>query len=1119
MAQVGIQERGAHATVASGVQPTFLLDDSQQAVLDLPIDACAIVTGAPGSGKTATAIELIADRVARHGLAPDEVLMLAPSRAAATRLRGDIATRIERATNGPLARTLTSVAFEIVRYAAHSADSEPPVLLTGGEQDQLVREMLEGHRFDGTGPAWPEHLNPTVRALRGFRSELRELLMRATEYGVTPQRLERLGVELELPEWIAAAQFATEYYDVVAAAKSAAVDSAELLAFAAAAAERGELPPRIAGVRLLVVDDLQEATESGLRLIHALQHAGCTVVAFADPDVASGAFRGASGGSVAALRARLPQPIERSLEVAHRHGPVLRDLVSRITARIGTAAVTPDRRRARPGRDDDLDEAVVVVHEPSGARELAAIARRLREHHLLHDVPLARMAVVVRSGAQVPGYARGLALAEVSTRTTAAAEALRDATAARALLTLVDVAIGRADLTADAASELLLGPFGGFDRLGLRRLRLALRAEEIAGGGNRQADELLVEALAEPGRLVTIDDRVGRSAARLARVLASVRQQHEAGATVEELIWLVWERCGFAEAWRAEALGSGVTAAEASRRLDAVLAVFTAARRFVERRPGHAVEEFLAGVLDAEVPEDTLAPQQSADSVLVTTPAGVLGAEFDVVVIAGLHEGVWPNLKVRGTLLQPDRLAAALETGGGADGGANTSTVPADARRQVLHDELRLLALATSRARRQVVLTAVVNDDSAASVFFSLLPELGIVRSPGRDGSTPLSLRGMTGALRRTLTAPRSSSMQRQAAAAALARLAAEGVPGAAPEQWQGLLPISTDAPLFDGDEHVAVSPSRIDAIRESSLDWFIDTIAGSEPGLAMAVGTIVHWAMENVGDAVEPEALWQLVEARIDELSFEAPWVADTERARMRTLITGLSEYLADGIRDGVRVVGQETGFQLDLGRARLRGNVDRVELHADGRVEIADLKTGRPITNQQQIQVHSQLQAYQLAYREGHFDALIGTAEHQSGGAKLVFVRQGLRGKAYQERVQTPLDDDAIAQFRELVADVLELMTSNSFSGPVTVARRGRAVPFRSQLHRVDAVTSDRATVDGADDASEQPPVTGADVDSAMLGLADPVLDPATPDEFDPRYGADAHPAHSGDDDRSIA
>lgn len=1117
MTESGIRERGAHAVAASNAPPAVRLDDSQQAVLELPVDACAIVTGAPGSGKTATAIELIADRVARHGLAPDEVLMLAPSRPAATRLRGDIATRLDRATNGPLARTLTSVAFEVVRHSAHAADSEPPVLLTGGEQDQLIREMLEGHRLDGTGPSWPEHLNPAVRALRGFRSELRELLMRATEYGVTPQRLERLGVELELPEWVAAARFATEYYDVVAAAKATAVDSAELLAFAAAAAERGQLPPRIASVRLLVVDDLQEATESALRLIHALQRSGCTVVAFADPDVASGAFRGASGGAVAALRGRLPQPIELSLDVAHRHGPVLRDLVSRITSRIGTAAVTSERRRARPGRDDDLDEAVAIVHEPSGARELAAIARRLREHHLLHHVPLARMAVVVRSGAQVPGYARGLALAEVPTRTTAAAEALRDATAARALLMLVDVAIGRSDLTADAVSELLLGPFGGFDRLALRRLRLALRAEEIAGGGSRQADELLVEAMAAPGRLVTIDDRVGRAAARLARVLAAVRQQHESGATVEELIWLVWERCGLADSWRAEALGSGVTAAEASRRLDAVLAVFTAARRFVERRPGHAVEEFLAGVLDAEVPEDTLAPQQRADSVLVTTPAGVLGAEFDVVVVAGLHEGVWPNQKIRGTLLQPDRLSAVLESGPTGGVGVDARTVPADARRQVLHDELRLFALAASRARRQVVLSAVVNDDSAASVFFSLPPELGTVHSAGREEGMPLSLRGMTGALRRTLTAPRSSAMQRHAAAASLARLAAEGVPGAAPGEWQGLLALSTDAPLFDGDEHVAVSPSRIDAIQESPLDWFIDTVAGSEPGLAMAVGTIMHWAMENVGDSVEPEALWELVEARIDELSFEAPWVAETERGRMRTLITGLAEYLADGIRDGVRVVGQESGFQVDLGRAQLRGTVDRVELHADGRVEIADLKTGRPITNQQQIQGHSQLRAYQLAYRDGLFDDLIGVAEHRSGGAKLVFVRQGLRGKAYQERVQTPLDDNAIAEFRELVADVLELMTANSFAGPATVPRRGRAAPFRSQLHRVDAVTSDGGTVDEADGASDQRATRS--VEDAALGMPDPVLDRVAAEGIDSRYGADAHPAHNGDDDRSIA
>ncbi len=139
---------------------------------------------------------------------------------------------------------------------------------------------------------------------------------------------------------------------------------------------------------------------------------------------------------------------------------------------------------------------------------------------------------------------------------------LRDDTAARALLTIVDVAIGRTPLTAELAAEILTGPFGGLDALTLRRLRLALRAEELAGGGTRPTGELLVEALAQPGRLVTIDSRPARTASRLADTLQKLR---DSDGSIEDLLWIAWDRSGLATPWREQALGSGVTAVEAKR--------------------------------------------------------------------------------------------------------------------------------------------------------------------------------------------------------------------------------------------------------------------------------------------------------------------------------------------------------------------------------------------------------------------------------------------------------------------------------------------------------------------------------------------------------------------------
>ncbi|MFZ2963657.1 MAG: UvrD-helicase domain-containing protein, partial [Rhodoglobus sp.] len=302
------------------------LDPSQRAVIDLADAASAAVLGAPGTGKTTTLIELVADRVLERGWGTDQVLALTTARTTATRLRDAIALRLARPTSGPMARTVNSLAFELARDAAREAGAPPPRLITGGEQDADIADLLEGHLEDGTGPAWPEELGPEVRALGRFRSELRELMMRAVEYDVSPERLASLGRELGHPEWVAAAGFIAEYLRVRALSGSAQLDGAELARFAVAAIGAPEAPERIARLRLVVVDDLQEATESTIAVLRALAARGVAVVAFGDPDVATNSFRGGEPDALGRLAAvlGLPQATTLTLSTAHRHGPELR---------------------------------------------------------------------------------------------------------------------------------------------------------------------------------------------------------------------------------------------------------------------------------------------------------------------------------------------------------------------------------------------------------------------------------------------------------------------------------------------------------------------------------------------------------------------------------------------------------------------------------------------------------------------------------------------------------------------------------------------------------------------------------------------------------------------------
>ncbi|MBD8660128.1 ATP-dependent helicase [Frigoribacterium sp. CFBP 8754] len=1034
------------------------LDASQRAVLELADGASAAVIGAPGSGKTTTLVEFVVDRLQRRGWAPGSVLALSPTRTTATRLRDVLAARVEVPTPGPLARTVASLAFDVVGHSARLAGQVPPTLLTGGDQDSIVRAVLEGHLADGGGPAWPDELGPRVRALRGFRTELREVLMRTTEQGLSGDDLRLLGDRLDRPAWRAVADFADEYHAVVDGLAGRRLDSAELVDFAVAALDRGETAPAVDGLRVVLVDDAQEATRSTVALLRALVRRGVAVVALGDPDLATTAFRGGSPDVLGRLAPRLGLDQVETLWLTrvHRHDDALREFVGRVTARIGTAAA--GRQHAADAAGPTADEGpwrdvppVVTVQADSPAHEVSGVARLLREHHLLRGVPWARMMVVVRSGGQVTSVARSLQLAEVPTRTPVAGRAVRDEHGARHLLLAASVAVGRDPLTADVAADLLLGPLGGFDPLSLRRLRLALRAEELAGGGTRSADALLAEALGAPGRFVTIDSRPAARAGRVAASLDAARRAADEGASIEEVLWGLWERSGLATEWSTRSAGRGIVAAEADRHLDGVVALFTAAKRYVERTPEAPAVGFLDALLDAEVPEDTLSPQASADSVLVCTPASAVGVEVDVVVAARVQEGVWPNLRVRGALLGPDELVDAAERlrAGELDGPAPAA--PTDARAGVLSDELRMFALTVSRARRQVVVSWTADDAEGPSVFSRLLP----ADVPRASGGHPLSLRGLVGHLRHALvTTPRG--VRGDTAARGLAQLAEAGVAGAHPGQWYGLAEPTTTAPLVDlavPETHVPVSPSQLGSFEECPLHWFVDRFGGSAPSAAMGLGTVLHDVMEHA-TATDVESLWAAVEERWGELEFESPWIAEAEKRRARQMTESLSSYLRDFEASGAELLAAESSFTLDIGPARLRGAIDRVERTAQGAAVIVDLKTGRAVpTSPRAVAEHPQLGSYQVALADGAIEEVPeGTAP---GGAKLVIVSSGVRGKLYREPAQAPFDAETLQGFRDRVTDAAEGM-----AGRVFVARLDEHCEGRNggtcRIHVVGEVSS---------------------------------------------------------------
>ncbi|MET0304416.1 MAG: ATP-dependent DNA helicase [Microbacteriaceae bacterium] len=1022
------------------------LDEFQRRVVELPAGASGVVAGVPGSGKTTALVARVAALVA-EGVDPDAVLVLTPSRQSATALRDRLALAIGRATSGPLARSVASFAFQLVRASAVAAGAEPPQLLTGGDEDQLIHDLLDGDAEDeaqGTS-RWPDWLPADTRATTGFRTEVRTFLAECTTLGIDPARLDALAARHDQPAWASLASFFREYLAVRADMRGAHRDAAGLVREAV-----GILRSAPAGweaidrLGVILVDDAQELTLGGVELLEAAHERGIAVLGFGDPDVGSGAFRGATPENFARLAASLGAV--SALGAAQRGTPWQAELVRRVTERIGAVGVV-SHRSAGVGAEPDASVRALTLR--SSAEEFDAIARLLRERHVHDGVPWGSCAVIAHDTRQVSALEAELSARDVPARSSGPGRALGVHRAVGDLLRLIDLAM-RDDWSADDVSAALLGAYGRLDAIELRRLVSTLRHTELAAGGERLGRDLLLSAMVHPLEFDLLDTREARRGAALARTLAAVRTEFDRGATAHELLWTAWDRTKLERAWSELARGHGPLAEQANRDLDAVVSLFQAAKRFGERSHDADPRVFVRSILDSDVAEDRLDAPARDDVVRILTPAGSLGLEFDTVVIAGMQDGVWPNTRLRGSLLDTWRLADASTR---ADGDAPGAL---DRRRAAMHDELRLLARALSRATQRVIVTAVDDDDTGPSVFFEFLPDAELY-----EVEHPLSLRGLVARHRRVLTASASRS-QAQRSAAQLALLAHEGVAGAHPLEWYGVAPVTSLGPLRDlAREDVRVSPSRLHTLEECELNWVIGDLGGDPGGATAGLGTIIHAALEHATSSDE-SALWAQVEARWGELTFEAEWRARAEQTRARELVRRLHLYLRRFEDAGGALIGAEPHFEVAIPLedadafehgAILSGYIDRVELTPEGAVVIVDLKTGKrePQTDAKVVD-NPQLGAYQLAYEAGAIPAAVG---HPPGGAKLLVLRP-TSSKEYVTPWQPPFDDENREAFLTRIRGAVTAMRGTSFSAPYEEHCRDDHSYGLCRIHTIGAVSA---------------------------------------------------------------
>lgn len=761
------------------------LDASQEAAVSAALARSAgglapgtlSIIGAPGSGKTT-----VLAHIARAALREGNIAVITQDRRAAARLQHLLTLAAGVRPENLEVRTLSAFAYAIVQRYAQALGREKPELISGPDEDRIVREILSD---EYSGIQFPDFVTEDVRDLPGLRQELRNLITRARELGLDAGQLEAWAENRSVPElqaqmWHLAGALMRRYDEVRtlgdALAGSAAspdrLDHSQLVGAAthmladweehlAAAGRTVPVPrPRWA---MVLVDDAQNAPRSMLPLLGVMRDQGTRIIVAGDPDSAVQGFR----GGVHSLPGDLAYPAPRGLDadlvylnVRHRGGSVLISQAQRIEQALPVGGGVHSHRGAGPELSDHGSGGDAVTDPWNDAlrgasfahmeEEIAYVASYLEEVHLRTGTPYAQMAVFTRARSEHGRIRDALVRRGIPVAPQASDEPLHREPAVAALFDLLRAAFTsgpHAFATPEGVDipALLASPMIGMDPLEIKRVGRWLRAQALLSGQRGSEAELLTGAVLGCG---------GPTAAELEplrALLAHIREAGEACAMqAEEVLWAAWEGAGKSEEWQQLALGHGPDADRANRNLDAVISLFRVAQRMADRDPAVTVDTLLEEVSSQELPEDSIARGGAqADSVSLLTPAGAQGREWDHIVLMHVVDGVWPNPRPRDALTGTGLLSELVTgrfTGGassaaaaGADGSASAGTavsggsaattgsaasggaVYRDSTAAVIADELRQLHFAVTRSRRSLLLTTTDSMGDTPSRFFPLL--------------------------------------------------------------------------------------------------------------------------------------------------------------------------------------------------------------------------------------------------------------------------------------------------------------------------------------------------------------------------------------------------------------
>ena len=879
-------------------------DPSQARVLDHGRGAL-LVTGPPGSGKTTLLRERFARLAEADGV--EKVALFVLSRRAARAARDELTRRLARSLPDLSVFTPHGFAFRVLgRRFAEAGFEEPPQVLSAPEQYAIVRELLAAEE----PTRWP-----TFGSLLGvgpFVQQVADFLLRAQERLLSPRELATAAERSGRKEYLEVAEFYRRYLDSMADAGR--VDFAGLL-FKTAELLRTDLSEEEAFSHVLV-DDYQDTTQAAEAIVVALSGASDSIVVSADPHGNVFAYRGGSLEPFGRVDAVFPGIERVPLGSIYRRG-----IAPEAIARLDHGDPTPP---AHGGFDPGLE--MRMFDHPGEEADFAA--HELVRARVEDGIGWEGMAVVVRRyGEYLTALRHALARHDIPFVVVAEASAVATEPANRPVIDLFRYVL-RPDTRATLVEAVLLSPVVGLDPHQLRRLRREARLRGLT----------TAELVHAPGAAELEADLAGpiTSFAELVEDL-----QRDPQRPADELFAAVWSRL----AWFRRL----VEDENRPRDVDALAALSDVLGRFVERRPGATMPDYLETLDAAEFGPDPWIPpeERRPHAVRIVSAHRAHGIEFDQVVVVGCLEGEFPSLGHGAPLVDLEAVV--------------TPATASDRLRLRIATERALFRLAVSRARRKTVLTASRSSSARNPRTPSrFLTRVGLDLALTLEHvESPASLLTLEASLR-SIVADASAPPPRR-----LAALAALPAAGAAPREWWGGRDWSEPGePLHPGE--IRTSYSRLSTLENCALQY----LYSSEMGLdsmdrshSMWLGSLVH----DIIDHVQRGELDRSLEAMTAAL--DAAWLPEAfpNRAleRQRRVDAGkmLRQWLTDQTTG--ESIASEIAFRFPLDGAVIRGKIDAVFPVGEGGVRILDYKTSKSAPTQDQVRRSLQLAAYYLAMR----------------------------------------------------------------------------------------------------------------------------------------------------------